>query len=334
MRGAAAETTWSSIVGGVVSTGSRPSSYQLATRVNAGWEKDHQVIPSHVPGECRLPSISVTHDLPLPLPYSNELVAALKRRGFASQAHQHVYACLYERRGNPPTDREIGDYVADRIGVRNSQLQRRRRDLKEVFFIENLKGFRYHLIGWLPEERAESKGISQKVRFRVLQSGACKNCGRTVSEDDIKLAVDHILPQAWGGSDAEENLQPLCTDCNGGKKDYYGQFDQYAQLIQKAASFEEPHRRIAMLLRAFNGGFVPSELLGAVASVKQYQEDWQKRTRELRELGIDYTTRKRKLPSGRVVSDYALTKWADLPDEPLATLIRRLEREKKAKSPG
>lgn len=272
----------------------------------------------------------MTDARPLPSPYSDELVTALKRRGRASLAHQHIYACLYEWRHNPPTDQEISDYVVAITGVRNSQLQRRRRDLKEIFAIENLKGHRYHLVGWLPEELSEATGISKRVRFHVLQSGACKNCGRTVREDGVKLAVDHILPQAWGGSDAEENLQPLCEDCNAGKKDYYGEFDQYGQQIQEAATYDEPHRRIAMLLRAFNGRLVPSELLGAVASVKQYQEDWQKRTRELRELGIDYEAKKRKLPSGRIVTDYALTKWVELPDEPLAPLIRRLEREKKA----
>jgi hypothetical protein len=35
---------------------------------------------------------------------------------------------------------------------------------------------------------------------------------------------------------------------------------------------------------------VPSDLIGVVASAKQYQEDWQKRLRELRTLGwmIEY----------------------------------------------
>jgi 5-methylcytosine-specific restriction endonuclease McrA len=40
--------------------------------------------------------------------------------------------------------------------------------------------------------------------------GRCLRCG--VVED---LTVDHIVPLALGGSNAIENIQPLCHDCNG-----------------------------------------------------------------------------------------------------------------------
>ncbi|MGP9747419.1 HNH endonuclease [Brachybacterium sp. AOP29-B2-41] len=265
----------------------------------------------------------------LPEPYSEELKASLRHRGHGSPAHQHIYACLYERSDSPPTDSEISEYVFQQMGIRHSQLQRRRRQIGEVFLIKKEPGHRYRLAGRLPKELSQATSISQKVRFSVLKSGRCRLCGRSAATDGVSLVVDHILPQAWGGTDLEENLQPLCTECNAGKKDYYGDFDQYSELIQKAASAEEPHRRIALLLHAFDGTYVPSELLGAVASAKQYQEDWQKRTRELREIGIDYETKKRKLPSGRFVTDWRLTKWTDLPSEPLAPLIRRNERRKK-----
>lgn len=265
----------------------------------------------------------------LPEPYSDELKDALRHRGHGSPAHQHIYACLFERRSDPPTDSEIAEYVFEQIGERHSQLQRRRRQIGEVFLIEKEPGHRYRLAGWLPKKLSKATPISRKVRYSVLQSGRCKLCGRSAATDGVSLVVDHILPQAWGGTDSEENLQPLCEECNAGKKDYYSDFDQYADLIQEAASADEPHRRIALLLYAFNGEYVPSELLGAVASAKQYQEDWQKRTRELREIGIDYETRKRKLDSGRVVTDWRLTKWTPLPNGPLAPLIRHNERRKK-----
>lgn len=267
----------------------------------------------------------------LPEPFSDELKNALRRREAGSPVHQYIYSCMYERRNDPPTDAEMADFVFSKTGKRYSQFQRRRRQLGEVFEIQRLPGFKYLLVGWLPNERTTSRPISQRVRFKVLQSGRCRACGRTVAEDQVKLVVDHILPQAWGGSDEEDNLQALCEQCNAGKKDYYGQFDEFADKISEAADFDEPHRRIAMLLRAFDGEYVPSELLGAVASAKQYQEDWQKRLRELRELGIDYKYRKRKLPNGRVVGDWKLTKWSELPSEPLASLIRKREKEKRGR---
>ena len=265
----------------------------------------------------------------LPEPYSNELKAALRYRGHGSPAHQHIYACLFERRNSPPTDAEISDFVFDEMGERHSQLQRRRRQVGEVFEIIKESGFRYRLAGWKKNPLTEASPISRRVRFLVLQSGRCRLCGRSSDRDGVTLVVDHILPQAWGGSDSADNLQPLCEDCNAGEKDYYGDFDQHADRIREAASAEEPHRRIALLLRAFDGEYVPSELIGAVASAKQYQEDWQKRARELRELGLDYSTKERKLASGRVVTDWRLTKWTDLPEEPLAPLIRKRERLKK-----
>lgn len=265
----------------------------------------------------------------LPEPYSDELKAALRHRGHSSPAHQQIYDCLYQNLSSPQTDAQITEFVFNLTGRRYSQLQRRRRQIGEVFHIIKEPGYKYRLIGWLPAPLSKSSTISQKLRYRILQSGRCRLCGRSAVEDGISLVVDHILPQAWGGSDLEENLQPLCEECNAGKKDYYGDFDQYEALIRLAASADEPHRRIALLLKAFDGKPIPSDLLGAVASAKQYQEDWQKRLRELRELGINYTTKRRRLDTGRVVSSYQLTAWEELPDEPLAPIIRRIEASKK-----
>lgn len=273
--------------------------------------------------------MSAIPDTPLPEPYSDELKEALRRRHAGSLVHQLIYAYLFDRRDDPPTDAEIAEFVFRKTGVRPSQLQRRRRQVAEVFEVVREPGHKYRLSGWNTTPRAISQTISQKVRFKVLQSGRCKACGRTVAEDDIKLVVDHVLPQAWGGTDSETNLQPLCEECNAGKKDYYGDFDEFAPLIRHAAAYDEPHRRIAMLFRAFQDKWIPSELLAAVASAKQYQEDWQKRARELRVLGIEYETRKRRQASGRVAVEWRLVRWAELPRVPLAAEIRRIEKLRK-----
>lgn len=40
------------------------------------------------------------------------------------------------------------------------------------------------------------------------------------------------------------------------------------------------------------------------------------------------------LPAGRVVTGYILTKWADLSDEPLSTVIRRRQRHEESERRG
>ncbi|WP_344751874.1 HNH endonuclease [Gryllotalpicola koreensis] len=269
---------------------------------------------------------------PLPQPYSTELSEALEHRGRDTPAHERIYSYLFEYRNAPPTDAQIADYFYADTGQRPTQLDRRRREVGEVFQIEQVRTGRevaYRLVGWRAVQLARGAGISQRDRFVVLQAGRCAKCGRTVADDGVKLVVDHVIPQAWGGTDSLDNYQALCQECNAGKKDFYGSFDEYADQIREAVNYDEPHRRIAMLLKATEGEWIPSDLIGAVASAKQFQEDWQKRMRELRELGLQFEMRKKRLPSGRVTTEWKLARWKDLPNEPLAPLIRRLEREKK-----
>jgi HNH endonuclease len=199
-----------------------------------------------------------------------------------------------------------------------------------VFQVVKVAGHRYRLDGWLPQQLADAEPINLRLRYQVLQSGACRRCGRTVVDDGIKLQADHILPQKWGGDNLPINLQPLCEDCNAGKKDYYSAFDQFAPKIRQATSFSEPHRRIAAMLQAFEGGWVPSELLGVVASMQQYQEDWQKRTRELRYLGWEIETTRRGPRGSRRDVFYRATSTPELPAGNIAEIVRRIEKERAA----
>jgi HNH endonuclease len=76
------------------------------------------------------------------------------------------------------------------------------------------------------------------------------------------------VPLSWGGDKEPENLQPLCEECNAGKHDYFRSFEAHAEQIRAAIGYDEPQKRIGELLRAFNGGWVRSDLLGIVASAK------------------------------------------------------------------
>lgn len=70
-----------------------------------------------------------------------------------------------------------------------------------------------------PIPLAESEGrktLSVRKRFLVFKRDRyrCRICGRS----GIELEVDHMVPVAQGGSDALDNLQTLCFDCNRGKR--------------------------------------------------------------------------------------------------------------------
>ena len=45
----------------------------------------------------------------------------------------------------------------------------------------------------------------------------CVRCGQKFRKGDID--IDHIIPQSYGGSDGELNLQCMCKHCNRSKRD-------------------------------------------------------------------------------------------------------------------
>lgn len=67
--------------------------------------------------------------------------------------------------------------------------------------------------------KKQIRALSLRKRFFVMKrdSFACVRCG--ASGHGVRLEVDHKTPRAKGGSDALDNLQTLCFDCNRGKRD-------------------------------------------------------------------------------------------------------------------
>lgn len=115
---------------------------------------------------------------------------------------------------------------------------------------------------------------------------------------------------------------------------YLQTYSSYADQIRHAAAYDEPQKRIGELLRALRGQRVPSDLIGIVASAKEYQEDVQRRIRDLRYLGWDYEQQKRQNEGARVGTYYRLIKDTPWPDNIRAAITAEDQRRRARRSPN
>jgi len=69
------------------------------------------------------------------------------------------------------------------------------------------------------EKTKKSRTLSLRKRFFVLRRDSFTCCMCSANGHGVKLEVDHKIPVAEGGSDALDNLQTLCFECNRGKRD-------------------------------------------------------------------------------------------------------------------
>jgi 5-methylcytosine-specific restriction endonuclease McrA len=223
---------------------------------------------------------------------------------------------------------EIRAHLAERLGEAPAQTDRRVRDLRDHFEVPAVRmgrEHRYKLEGWSRVKKDGSrKSLSSRVRAEVLAPQRCAQCGQTPLDHGVVLVVDHKVPREWGGTDELDNLQPLCEQCNSGKKAYFATYDIYAEEIKAASMHLEPHRRIGELLKAFRGDWAPSALISVVASMRQYQEDWQKRLRELRLLGWKISSRREKdAITGRTNTWYRAEHWEPWPEGSIRAEVAR-----------
>lgn len=272
----------------------------------------------------------MTVERALPAPDSDELFAVLGPSNLRT-----LYGWLYRRQtGNPPTERELQMFITDAMGEAPDDCDRRLAELGrhfEIVWTDGATGSRrIELRGW--SDTAPSPGeleISSRLYAQVLMPQRCFQCGRTPKDHGVVLDVDFKIPQSWGGGTEIENLQPMCEPCMEGKRDYLQSFEALADKIRLAINYPEPQRRIGELLLAFGTEWVRSDLLAMVASAQEYQEDWQRRLRDLRFLGWDYELKKRTLDgSGRVWVFYRLKKSAPWPDNIHEAIITEANRRK------
>ncbi len=85
-------------------------------------------------------------------------------------------------------------------------------------------------------KKKQRESMSKRRRFAILQRDGfcCQLCGVT-SANGVTLHVDHRVPLAKGGSNADDNLWTLCDHCNLGKSD--------SEIIEPARSSSNDIRR-------------------------------------------------------------------------------------------
>jgi hypothetical protein len=263
---------------------------------------------------------------PLPEPESEQLATLL-----GDSSARLAYGLLYRRRSNPPTAAEIGFFLnaAASAGLSNDRVLRSLKAHFEIASVIRDGDERHELRGWAPHHSATERPVlSLRRRAQALAPGFCAQCGRSPTKHGVVLEVDLKVPPEWGGTTDPENLWPLCEDCLEGKRQYLETYASYSEQIRHAASFDEPQRRIGELLLALQDEWVPSELIGIVASAKEFQTDYERRIRELRALGWDYKSRKAHGEGARVRVYYQLVRPAPWPENIHAAITAEAKRRK------
>jgi hypothetical protein len=265
-------------------------------------------------------------DTPLPEPESEQLAALV-----GSGSIRLVYGLLHRRQHNPPTEGEIGLFLQAGASA-DTSADRALRYLRDYFDIATVGAQgeeRFKLRGWAGIQPISGVlPVSSRLRAEILAPARCAQCGRTPIRHGVVLSVDLRVPPDWGGTNDPENLQPLCEECGDGKRQYLQTYAAHAEQIRHAASFDEPQRRIGELLRALAGEWVPTDLIGIVASAKEYQEDYQRRIRDLRYLGWEYEKTRRHNEGARVKVYYRLIRSAPWPENIRAAITSEENRRR------
>jgi hypothetical protein len=92
--------------------------------------------------------------------------------------------------------------------------------------------------------------VSKRLRFEILRrdNHACRYCGRSAPE--VKLTVDHVVPETLGGSDDPSNLAAACADCNGGKSSVPADAATVADVASDAIRWARAMQQVAEIRAA------------------------------------------------------------------------------------
>jgi 5-methylcytosine-specific restriction endonuclease McrA len=244
------------------------------------------------------------------------------------QIHEQIIALLKE---HPEGLSE--PEMRDALGLESGEqihFGRRRRQLYAYHRISQKRiGTKVVYVYDGPREQPLDEPANDKLRAQALHAahGRCGMCGKTISDDGIKLVVDHRTPLEWGGKSVPENLWAICAQCNQGKKNFFESVDSPA--MRAAMQNESVHVRIGEFLKGMGVGVtVPSYMIDVVAD----QDEWRKRLRELRYLRwVIKASRKKSDTSRRFQSAYTLMKFTDWPPDPTGW-IQKYEQDRKRRN--
>lgn len=122
--------------------------------------------------------------------------------------------------------------------------------------------------------------VSKRTRFEVLRRDefTCRYCGSAAP--DVKLAVDHVVPVALGGSDDVTNLATACVDCNSGKASTAPDSQIVSDVANDAARWAAAIREVARQQQ------IESE--AAAARVAPFCAEWLRWDKEGQYLPADW----------------------------------------------
>lgn len=108
--------------------------------------------------------------------------------------------------------------------------------------------------------------VTKTTRFQVLKRDGhtCQYCGASAPE--VKLTVDHVIPEALGGSDKPDNLVAACKDCNAGK----GAANPDSELVQKLSAEAAMHA----LEMANKSAVVKEQLIAESDYIEEFEAEW------------------------------------------------------------
>jgi hypothetical protein len=76
--------------------------------------------------------------------------------------------------------------------------------------------------------------VSKRTRYEVFRrdGNTCRYCGAHAPE--VKITIDHVVPESLGGSDDPSNLVTACMPCNSGKSSSAPDEHLVAQVDERA----------------------------------------------------------------------------------------------------